>query len=246
MLGDRVRMQSLRRATPTSSSARWPRAATPAGSRPRAAPRRRVLDAVGLRRWSSSRPSARARARSRSRPRPTRRSSSRRPRWATRSRRSRPGCSRSPTSSSSTRPTGPARNGPPPSCGRCSWPLRAAAAADGSSPQRPRPKRPEVLLATATTGDGVPELLAALDRRRSAPDDESRRGRPPRPGRGAGLGDRRRPVAGAASRRGRRERHARAARRGRGAPPGPVRRRRRADRQGHAVVTGRGRGPARL
>ena len=50
----------------------------------------------------------------------------------------------------------------------------AAAAADGSSPQRPRPKRPEVLLATATTGDGIPELLAVLDRRRSAPDDDSR------------------------------------------------------------------------
>ena len=50
----------------------------------------------------------------------------------------------------------------------------AAAAADGSSPQRPRPKRPEVLLATATTGDGIPELLAVLDRRRSAPDDGSR------------------------------------------------------------------------
>jgi LAO/AO transport system kinase len=30
---------------------------------------------------------------------------------------------------------------------------------------RPRPKRPEVLLATATTGEGVPELLAAIDRR---------------------------------------------------------------------------------
>jgi len=50
----------------------------------------------------------------------------------------------------------------------------AAAATDGSSPQRPRPKRPEVLLATATTGDGIPELLAVLDRRRSAPDDGSR------------------------------------------------------------------------
>jgi len=51
--------------------------------------------------------------------------------------------------------------------------LVAAPAAAGST-DRPRPKRPQVLLATATTGDGVPELLAALDRRRSAPDDESR------------------------------------------------------------------------
>ena len=37
---------------------------------------------------------------------------------------------------------------------------------------RPRPKRPEVLLTTAATGAGVPELLAVLDRRRgpAAPD----------------------------------------------------------------------------
>jgi LAO/AO transport system kinase len=33
---------------------------------------------------------------------------------------------------------------------------------------RPQPKRPDVLLATALTGDGVPELLAALDRRAAA------------------------------------------------------------------------------
>ena len=32
---------------------------------------------------------------------------------------------------------------------------------------RPRPKRPEVLITTAATGDGVPELLAALDRHRT-------------------------------------------------------------------------------
>ena len=31
---------------------------------------------------------------------------------------------------------------------------------------RPRPKRPEVLVTTAATGDGVPELLVALDRHR--------------------------------------------------------------------------------
>jgi LAO/AO transport system kinase len=35
-------------------------------------------------------------------------------------------------------------------------------------PSRPAPKRPEVLVTTAATGDGVPELLAALDRHRSA------------------------------------------------------------------------------
>jgi LAO/AO transport system kinase len=33
---------------------------------------------------------------------------------------------------------------------------------------RPRPKRPEVLITTAATGEGVPELLAALDRHRAA------------------------------------------------------------------------------
>jgi LAO/AO transport system kinase len=33
---------------------------------------------------------------------------------------------------------------------------------------RPRPKQPEVLITTAATGDGVPELLAALDRHRLA------------------------------------------------------------------------------
>jgi LAO/AO transport system kinase len=32
--------------------------------------------------------------------------------------------------------------------------------------ERPRPKRPDVLVTTAATGDGVPELLAALDRHR--------------------------------------------------------------------------------
>jgi LAO/AO transport system kinase len=34
-------------------------------------------------------------------------------------------------------------------------------------PERPRPKRPEVLITTAATGEGVPELLAALDRHRT-------------------------------------------------------------------------------
>ena len=40
---------------------------------------------------------------------------------------------------------------------------RAAVAAG-----RPRPKRPDVMLASALTGTGVPELLAALDRRAAA------------------------------------------------------------------------------
>ena len=37
----------------------------------------------------------------------------------------------------------------------------------GDDPARPRPKRPDVLITTAATGEGVPELLAALDRHRS-------------------------------------------------------------------------------
>jgi LAO/AO transport system kinase len=36
---------------------------------------------------------------------------------------------------------------------------------------RPRPKRPEILVTTASTGEGVPELLAALDRHRAVTRD---------------------------------------------------------------------------
>jgi len=36
---------------------------------------------------------------------------------------------------------------------------------------RPQPKRPEILVTTASTGDGVPELLAALDRHRTTARD---------------------------------------------------------------------------
>jgi LAO/AO transport system kinase len=45
---------------------------------------------------------------------------------------------------------------------------RGPGGAAGDGPARPRPKRPEVLITTAATGEGVPELLAALDRHRSA------------------------------------------------------------------------------
>jgi LAO/AO transport system kinase len=45
--------------------------------------------------------------------------------------------------------------------------LTVGAQHDRAAGDRPRPKRPEVLLATALTGAGVPELLAALDRRHS-------------------------------------------------------------------------------
>jgi LAO/AO transport system kinase len=38
---------------------------------------------------------------------------------------------------------------------------------------RPRPKRPEVLVTTASTGEGVDDLLAALDRHRAAGRNEA-------------------------------------------------------------------------
>jgi LAO/AO transport system kinase len=56
--------------------------------------------------------------------------------------------------------------------------MLVAAPSAGRGPEsgaRPRPKRPDVLLATATTGEGVPELLAALDARRGAADDDPSR-----------------------------------------------------------------------
>jgi LAO/AO transport system kinase len=40
---------------------------------------------------------------------------------------------------------------------------------------RPRPKQPEVLITTATTGEGIPELLASLDRHRAAGANDARR-----------------------------------------------------------------------
>ncbi len=46
--------------------------------------------------------------------------------------------------------------------------LSVGAQHDRAFGDRPRPKRPEVLLASAVTGKGVPELLAALDRRHLA------------------------------------------------------------------------------
>jgi LAO/AO transport system kinase len=36
-----------------------------------------------------------------------------------------------------------------------------------NAPERPRPKEPEVLVTTATTGAGIPELLESLDRHRA-------------------------------------------------------------------------------
>ncbi len=46
-------------------------------------------------------------------------------------------------------------------------PPAARAELDAADPHRPLPKRPEVLVTTASTGEGVPELLVALDRHRA-------------------------------------------------------------------------------
>ncbi len=65
-----------------------------------------------------------------------------------------------------------------PGANRAAAQLRAMLTVGASSDKealaagRPRPKRPEVMLGSALTGAGVPELLAALDRR--APSVESR------------------------------------------------------------------------
>jgi LAO/AO transport system kinase len=45
---------------------------------------------------------------------------------------------------------------------------RLASGVHDEAADHPRPKRPEVLITTATTGEGVPALLAALDRHRAA------------------------------------------------------------------------------
>jgi LAO/AO transport system kinase len=49
--------------------------------------------------------------------------------------------------------------------------LTVGSSNDRALGDRPRPKRPEILLASGTTGAGVAELLAALDRHRLARDD---------------------------------------------------------------------------
>jgi LAO/AO transport system kinase len=61
--------------------------------------------------------------------------------------------------------------GDKPGAQRTAAQLRAmlvATAGRDSDPARPRPKRPEILITTAATGAGVPELLVALDRHRAA------------------------------------------------------------------------------
>jgi LAO/AO transport system kinase len=53
--------------------------------------------------------------------------------------------------------------------GSPAWSERGAVGVTGGvDPDRPRPKRPQILVTAASTGAGVPELLAALDRHRAA------------------------------------------------------------------------------
>jgi LAO/AO transport system kinase len=54
--------------------------------------------------------------------------------------------------------------------------LTVGAQQDAASGDRPRPHRPEVLLVSALTGAGVPELLAAIDRRAPGADGSGSRG----------------------------------------------------------------------
>jgi GTPase len=58
--------------------------------------------------------------------------------------------------------------------------LTVGAQHDRAAGDRPRPKRPEVLLVTALTGDGIPELYAALDRRHAAESSADGAGSPAR------------------------------------------------------------------
>jgi LAO/AO transport system kinase len=51
--------------------------------------------------------------------------------------------------------------------------LTVGAQHDRAMGDRPRPKRPDVMLVSALTGAGVPELLAVLDRRRRTEDDDA-------------------------------------------------------------------------
>ena len=92
-----------------------------------------------------------------------------------------------------------------------------------ADPSRPAPKRPEVLVTTALTGDGVPALLAALERHRAAGADGVMSAVPSRPSRGAGpRGPDRTRLAAADDRRARRG-HGRRDRRGRRSRARPLR-----------------------
>ena len=101
---------------------------------------------------------------------------------------------------------------------------------------RPRPKRPDVLITTAATGAGVPELLAALDRHRGRRADGDVVRRASRPGREPGLRDRRPARACAARRRVVRGQDRGAHRRGRRPSPRSVYRGGPAARRGRSLV----------
>ena len=129
-------------------------------------------------------------------------------------------------------PVGPRR---PAAHARALGPARGAGSRDRPHAARarpPAPKEPEVLVTTATTGDGIAELLAAAGPASRARPRGGRHAGATRARGGAGLGDPRRPAPGGAARP---ERTAQATeatmRRGRRARARSVRRRRRAPRR---------------
>ena len=144
--------------TATSTSGRWPPAATSAGWPGRR--RRRCgcwTPPAATSCWS--RRSASGSPRSRWPGWPTPPWCCWRPGWATGSRPPRPASSRSATSSSSTRPTATAPTRPSASSGTCSrsGERRGARATGGRRSSRPSPRR----------GEGVDEVVEALDKHRA-------------------------------------------------------------------------------
>ena len=141
------------RPTTACSSARWRRAATSAASRSRrrggrACSTRSASDVVVIETVGVGQVEVEIAG--------SRRHDGRRrdPGWATRSRRRRRACSRSPTSSSSTRPTAPARA------------RRAATCADAPHLGRGAKWTPPILETVATEGTGIGEMVDAVWRHR--------------------------------------------------------------------------------
>ena len=189
ILGDRVRMQAyagdrdvfIRSMAARGHAGDWPRRRGP----PRPCSTRSASIS------SSSRPWAPARARSRSRPRPTRRSSSRRPEMGDEVQAIKAGLLE-------VADIVVVNKGDRPGAQRTAAQLRAMLVAAprgrrGEPADRPRPKRPEVMVTTASTGAGVPELLVALDRHRAMAAPTRGTAAAAGPGRGSGPGDRGRP-----------------------------------------------------
>ena len=144
--------------TTASSSARWPRAVSSAGCRRRC--RRRCACSTPPAATScSSRPSGWGRRRSRSPRWPTPRCWCSRPASATASRRRRRACSRSPTSSSSTRPTGTAPT-------RWSATSRACSRSAGRHSEAGW-WRPPIVRTVAARSEGMDDVVAAVEKHRA-------------------------------------------------------------------------------